>query len=461
MRSFDLFDTLLGRFHYSPESVFHSVAETFPFPLFPLYRMAAEARSNKTLPDIYRQLQELCGFSDEESAALMRFEFETELSKIFPITENLNLVQDGDLIISDTYYDVSQIRQILDRIGLKSQVQIYATPDGKASGRIWEQIKKEHALSTHLGDNKHSDVASPKRHGIRGIHYANSQLSKSERKMMQLGQTDLACLMRTLRLQNPYSPDLPEYLLWNDQCQINLPILILASVYLDALCKKEGKRKILFTLRDGCLWIQLFRSLFPHYECIPFHSSRYIYSYPTPSYIKYVDSLYSEDAIIVDIQATGFSCRRFFENYFDGEPSYLTILGSSKYKKTRAIARVSKMWDAFEMLNYDLIGTLYGFEENKPLRTLSEYDIKHVEPSHLCICKAVELLSCFKLQSFDPRAIKWALNQTKNAHITKWIVPAKNHCHLFENGCMKHYSIFSDSSFVEISKDSHSVLCQH
>ena len=112
-RSFDLFDTLAGRLHYHPHCIFDFVEKEFPFPGFRFYRTAAELQSNGTFSDIYKRLQVSFGLSPEQALDLMQFEFEIELRQIFPILENLKAVQDGDLIVSDTYYDLDQIQQIL------------------------------------------------------------------------------------------------------------------------------------------------------------------------------------------------------------------------------------------------------------------------------------------------------------------------------------------------------------
>src|SRR3990167_3642924 len=259
VRSFDLFDTLLGRLHHRPDSIFHLVERNLPFPGFVFFRTAAEYQSDRTLPDIYRHFQQLTEITDEQAAILMQFELETELSQVFPIVENLAQVKDGDLIVSDTYYDEDQIRKILEKIGLNRSVNIYASPGGKSSGKIWDVLKKKHSIAYHLGDSLHSDVATAKFYDIAASHYSNSQLSPCEEAVMKLGQGELACLMRALRLQNPYPPLSPEYLLWNEQCQLNVPVLLQASLYLNDFCQKHQKKRILFTSRDGCLWIQLFQ----------------------------------------------------------------------------------------------------------------------------------------------------------------------------------------------------------
>lgn len=437
VRSFDLFDTLAGRLHYRPDSIFHLVEKEFPFPCFSVFRAAAHRLSNRTLPDIYRKMREWIDMTDAQAAQLMEFELETELSQVFPIMENINLVRDGDLIVSDTYYDTEQIRRILNKIGLNQNVQIYATACGKSSGAIWDVIKKKHVVSSHLGDSLHSDVKMAEAHGIAAVHYSDSSLSRAEQTIMKMGHDALAYLMRAVRLQNPYPSGSAEYLLWNEQCQLNLPILIQSSLYLNGFCQKEGKKRILFTSRDGCLWIQLFQKLYPHYDSIYFHASRATYMIPTSSYIEYVKSIYTKDTVIVDSRGRGRSCEKFFTTHLNVQPVYLAIVNFGK--KHYGIVRKRKGCDGIEMLNYDLSGTLYDVQDGKPLRCEPEYDLRFVQPMHACIEKCKEILSHYQIEKFDQRVVDWAVKSMNcRLALSDYIDHARFHFHLRDGGVMRH-----------------------
>jgi ketosteroid isomerase-like protein len=441
VRSFDLFDTLLGRFHYRPESVFDLVQNNFPFPGFTFFRMAAAFQSDQTLPDIYRHFQRLTGISDEECAALQKFEFETELAHVFPILENLHLVRGGDLIVSDTYYNTDQVRTILERLGLTSKVEIYASPRGKSSGRIWHELKSVHAIESHFGDSLHADVSSPLAQGISGVHFKESVLSLEEMRVAEMGQMQLAYLMRALRLSNPYAKGEAEWELWNEQAKFNVPILVQASLYLHEFCQTHGKKRILFTARDGCLWIQVFRSLFPEYDSIYFHASRFLYTAPTASYIDYVRELYTDDAVVVDVQGQGRSCTRFFTEHLAREPVYLAIVNSAQ--KHYAMVRKKTVWEeseGIEMINYDTCGALYDFQEGVPFRAEPEYPVKWVIPMHACIAKCIEFLPRFTFGGFDKNVLEWAVNATMDSELVlkSYLPYAKYHCHLREGGIWRH-----------------------
>lgn len=463
-RSFDLFDTLAGRLHYHPRSIFDLVEKQFPFPGFPFYRIAAELQSNGTLSDIYKRFQTSFGLSSELASELMQCEFQMELRHLFPILENLNAVQEGNLIVSDTYYNLDQIQQILKKIGLDKNVEIRATVCGKRSGFVWDELRNA-SISFHVGDHIHSDVDMPRSHGIDAFHYLSSGLSIPEQVMEELGQNDLAYLMRAIRLQNPFSQNSLESLTWEEQCQLNIPLLISSCIFLDDFCKKHKKRRVLFTARDGCLWIQLFRSLYPEYDSTYFHTSRFTYSNPSPSFIDYVQNLYTSDSVIVDVQGKGFTCERFFLKHLNIKPCYLSIVNAGKknhamfrskekveeeqpsslFEKSMRPKTVAKGSD-LEKINADLVGALYDVQDGMPLRADPEYDPKWIRPSHLCIEKCVELLPYFQIKTFDKRVLNWALHAITSERVLKHIKNISEHIHLPRKDPKTHLHILSNGS---------------
>ncbi|MBX7066115.1 MAG: hypothetical protein K1X28_02680 [Parachlamydiales bacterium] len=448
VRSFDLFDTLIGRRHFFPQSTYDLVEKHFPFPGFAFYRQAAAAKSDHTLPDIYRHMQQMLDLSDDQAKTLMEFEFQTDLNQIFPIHETLNQIEHGDLIVSDTYYDLSQVQQILKKIGLKKKVHIYATPAGKYFGTVWEGIKKKHQIISHLGDSLHSDVEMALSKEIPGQHYAGSTPTAIEKAMIEFGQNELGCLMRTLRLQNPYPKDSPEYLLWNEQTQLNVPLLIQASLYLSDFCQKKKKSRVLFTSRDGCLWIQIFKTLFPHYESIYYFSSRYTYLYPTQSFVEYVKSIYSDESVIADTNGSGKSCQFFFRNHMKIEPTYFSIVNSKE--GNHCILRKDLAHEGVEKMNYDVVGALYDVQDGKPCRSSPEYDLSYIRPSHACIAKCVEYLPYYRFDRYDEQIVEWAVtSMEKKLEIENHVFHAKVHAHIEENNRMRTIHVLESGHFFE------------
>ncbi len=278
----------------------------------------------------------------------------------------------------------------------------------------------------------------PQSRAIAVANDTNSQWSSQEQMLLHLGQREIADLIRTLRLQNPYPLQSPEYLLWNDQCQLNIPLLLHACLYLHHFCIKHRKNRVLFTARDGCLWIQLFQILYPQYESIYFHTSRFTYSLPTPSFIEYVRGLYTGDTVIVDAQGTGRTCERFFRQYLHVYPIYLSIINSSK--KRHGIIRTSVACELLEQLNYDLTGALYDVREGEPLRSCPEYDLRFIRPSHACIAKCTQLLADFTLPALALQVIQSTYQVIKlGLVLDRFVCHAKAHWHvLHTEGHWRH-----------------------
>jgi len=247
-----------------------------------------------------------------------------------------------------------------------------------------------------------------------------------EQEMREMGQQELSQLMCELRLLNPYPSDLPEHLLWNEQAQINIPLLIQASLALNAFCKQYAKKRILFTARDCCLWIRLFKILYPNYESIYFHVSRFVCYAPSESFLEYVQHVYSNDAVIVDLHGPGKSVEKFFQKHFQLKPNYFSIFACA---------------DPFlniERINYDVVGALYDFQK-EPLRAPLEYDLRYVVPSHACIQKCEELLPAFQVTEFNQQVIGWAaLKFRQELQVGKFLDLPPIHVHACQDGTWRH-----------------------
>jgi hypothetical protein len=286
--------------------------------------------------------------------------------------------------------------------------------------------------------------------GIPSLHYRDGQFGAVENALDQIGQSSLACLMRALRLQNPYLAGEPEYLLWNQQVELNVPLLIQASLYLHQFCQKEKKKRILFTARDGCLWIKIFKKLYPQYESIYFHSSRHTYLFPSKSYVDYVRGIYTDASVIVDVDGEGRSCSLFFKKHFKKTPHYLAIVNYGT--KHHAILRKERPHPAVEYINYDLVGALYDVQKGKALRCKIEYDLKYVIPSHACIEKCLEHLSSYHFDTFEKQIVDWAVTKMQSSLVLdRYVNHAAEHVHLFdENQNLRHFHLQNNCFFESV-----------
>ncbi len=407
VRSFDVFDTLVARIHKDPTSVFDLVENGFPFPNFKKLRMEAEAQCRGSLDQIYQKFMELTGIDEGTAQSLRAYEFNCEKQNLFAIQKNISKVRDGDILITDTYYTKEEIAELLRSVGLNKRVEIFASYGGKYSGAIWPVVESRYSIVEHLGDNLHSDIRSAKRHKITAKHTNESEYTRQEALLAQFNQSGIANLMRYLRLRNPYNEKTTKHRIWEEQSQYNVPILVLASLYVNDYSLANNKTRVLFSSRDCCHWIKIFSKMFPQYESVYFHTSRHLYRNPTPSYIEYVNSLYDEHTLLVDSQGTGVSSTTFFKNYLqtDVDSIFIVIAGG------RGKAMAYNMGHSIELVNYALEGTLVGFENGLPIRANPEYELRKVRPAHKCIDMAVLTLPLFEYTTYNDELMKKLLKR--------------------------------------------------
>jgi hypothetical protein len=384
IKSWDVFDTLIGRKCYYPIEIFNQVALLSATPNFSNIRIRCEKDTLSTYDDIYKEMEKYAVNTEQ----LKKLEFETELSNVFPIIENINKVQDLDILVSDTYLSEDQIWQLLHKIGFTKNVKVYTSYGGKSKGYIWNEIKKSHAIVMHTGDNYNSDVKIPKQFGIPTQHY-NSTYNQIESLILE-SQPSLAAYSRMIRLMNPHSDILGK--LWNYQVNYNIPLLLMACKYLDEYCQQNGYRKILFCTRDSSVLIKLFTFAYPKYESIYFHSSRIANIKASSDYKNYIKSLLTDQTVtdqtvadqtvVVDLCGTGFSGNVLYEELNFPKRFYLLNLFRNldkKYNIDFIISSKSYNNSYLEILNYDTIGCLEDveFKDGKyiDIRQPVKYDI--------------------------------------------------------------------------------------
>ena len=386
IRSWDIFDTLIGRKCYYPFEIFNMVQEKLGVPTFVTVRTKCEKMTMSTYDDIYREM--IKDYPEDLVLMLKEMEFNMELDQCFPIMENINQVKNNDILVSDTYYPEDRLRQLLQKVGLTSTPKIYASYGGKSKGYIWDLIKKDLFINKsirtlsesaqikkdplieqvnirHTGDNQHSDVLMHKKFGINTVHF-NPGYNQVENLISKF-QPKLATRSRMLRLMNPYESNSVEWKLWNYQVDYNIPLLLMACKYLDQYCRSMGIRVLLFCTRDCSILIKLFQMFYPQYESIYFHSSRIANTKASPDYIKYIKSFLTnpKEVMIVDLCGTGLSGNDLYEKLGFPKRFYLLNLPrglSDKYNIDYIIASREYNNSYLEIMNYDTIGCLEDVE---------------------------------------------------------------------------------------------------
>jgi hypothetical protein len=303
MNSWDCFDTLIARLYYYPKTVFDEVGRRIGDPDFRTKRVRAEKESNKTYDDIYARLP---GVDPQ-------VELDVELEHNFGINENIIQVKDGDLILSDMYLPADFIMKMLRNVGMCADVDIIVTPNGKKKGWIWDEVKSKYNIENHYGDNKKSDVLSAQANGVNGVHYTNFELNDTER-MVYKHDKQLGLWMRCTRLQCPFN-DERHIKFWNDQANINLPVLALATLELP-------NTPIAFSYRDCYNWQKIYEAMTGK-QGYRLDVSRKMYLEPNEHFKKYMKFVKEIGATIVDMQGKG----RSILSFYDGKPPNTLYIG--------------------------------------------------------------------------------------------------------------------------------------
>jgi hypothetical protein len=397
VRSWDVFDTLLGRRCFAPHRVFELCEAASGVPNLAKLRRQAEAESDGSFAGIYTRLGELAKLSPRQVASLQELELHVERHQTYLIEENAAQVQDGDLLVSDMYLDSDQILGLLRHAGFTKDVTVIATRGGKGQGMVWKALAdRGFAITQHLGDNYHSDVVSPRRAGLTGIHYADAGPTANERAVGEAGFFDLAALMRTIRLMNPYPRNTLNSWMWNEQAQINGPMLYLASLHLEAFHRPRNPyRTALFMTRDGVHWHRLHRALYPDENSHYFDASRVIFNNPTPAYLEYIKRFGDPaDFILLDVHGTGSSPMHFFKRTYNMRPLYYTVTAGELHPELEAAGRAFRCAKAksclYETLNYDTIGRLIDYTEAGPVRTPPTHEPRLLQAYHAAIGRFID-----------------------------------------------------------------------
>lgn len=318
VQSFDLFDTLIARACVTPANLFAQVETALGMPGYVSERMGAEQRVYARgqafgLADIYR---DLCasGFCDAALAdRLMAAEIEAEFDNAIPISENIAAVRDFDLVVSDMYLPTATLRGLLQHVGLRRFVHVFASNAGKHQGTIWPELTQRWLILRHIGDNAQADIAQAQRFDIPASHYTGATLNPTEQFLETAGLVQISRLTRQLRLANPFAPATVEAEFWNHFVQYNFPLLCLAAHAARAQREAADLERILFLARDCHFLSEVFLTLYP---CDPFELvqvSRNALATDPEGFSRYLQGCGLQNALVCDLVSTGYSWLQFSE----------------------------------------------------------------------------------------------------------------------------------------------------
>lgn len=183
--TFDIFDTLITRCVLYPSDVFSLVEAQakhtgIAAKDFALLRQEAEQLAYRkfgetaTYVQIYDVLKEHGSYSEEQCAALMELELDTEVRLAVPRIAVrdllLKLRKSGKRIIlcSDMYLSSQAIRRLLEKCGYPGDLELWVSCEkqaSKMSGELWTQLLAqlpEGKRMIHMGDNQQGDYLNLK-----------------------------------------------------------------------------------------------------------------------------------------------------------------------------------------------------------------------------------------------------------------------------------------------------------
>lgn len=315
VNSFDIFDTLIARRCISPKEIFAELESESGIQGFSDTRVKAEASlepSEYSIDDIYESVGTLTGIDSDRLESLKQRELELELENVIPIVENLSQVQNGDILVSDMYLDEDQIHSLLMAAGLEADVTIRVSGNGKHTGRMWQTLGSEFAIGSHLGDNLHSDVRMARKHGISARLTKAHAVTATEQAYLDAGLPLLARLCREVRLDN-WHPDSQIRHLQQVQAGLNLPFLLVASIWLTKQAEAAGVQTVLMSSRDCNVWHDVFNRTSEisssQVSSEYFFTSRIARVFPSETYRKYALAKLGAGSLWVDLCGTGHSMR--------------------------------------------------------------------------------------------------------------------------------------------------------
>ena len=342
--TFDVFDTLIARRYIGAASIFKLLEIKNKISGFAIKRIEAESLLRQSTPDhfnlldIYKKLAELIPLTEYDLNILCEQEITEELLNCIPISENIALVKDDSILISDMYLSKDIVKTLLESVGFCKERMpfILLSNCGKSDGTVWSGLKDLNIACHHLGDNYRSDI---KNAGLENMDSFITRIAKPtffEDNLVRKGLVNLAVVIREARLRTNHIFSQPDggtdiKLL---QANFNIPFLLRTAAFVINTCLDglSTSKTLLFASRGSKFLHELTRLLLPHIEnsnSISTHywlSSRQANLSSSETYMNYTLSLISGQPILVDLNGSGVSLRNFLnrleksrENNLDGQ----------------------------------------------------------------------------------------------------------------------------------------------
>jgi len=256
-RSWDFWDTLVTRCVLAPTDVFAIVERTTGVAGFAAARVTAEAKSRDGVPETtLERIYDFLPYDEATRLTLLATELRVEEELASPIAANVAQWSPDDVVVSDMYLDRVTMLRIAATCGIDlPSSRLYLSSElgaTKHSGALFDHLAKHVTVRSHVGDNRHSDVAVPARKGISAMHFNESKATPTERAWRLAGTPEtrlIAGLLRAVRLAEPAAGyDKGEWVLY---AQLVAPLLLRFVDWTLRQCEQRGIEQLFFMARDG------------------------------------------------------------------------------------------------------------------------------------------------------------------------------------------------------------------
>ena len=367
VRSWDVFDTLIARRCGTHDEIFEIMGKTLGLD-FRVTRIRAEVAARKskyeiTIEDIYDEIQREKGWTIQERKRAQELEISTEFSNVIPIAENMSLVRDGDVLVSDMYLPKDVIIGLLKKAGLDKSITLFVSTCGKSDGTIWKRVRDRHIIFKHTGDNPGPDFIKPILRFIpAGLTVASAE-TPWECMLRANGAPELSRYVREMRLRI-CSKSAKLRALQAAQIEANFPLLLLSSASLVLWCREHNISRALMASRDCILWAALAqkvaRRVAEDLSVEYFLISRVAALKSSERYLDYAGRRMTADSVVVDLSMTGISLAGLADRLGISEVNAFVIalhqsVAKSLYgDKFRPMAKIKFEYLLAELAHHDL-----------------------------------------------------------------------------------------------------------
>lgn len=303
--SFDIFDTLVTRKVISYTDIFELMDIRLRdigiiIPDFPRLRLYSEKKlsqmSAPKLTDIYKFVLKKSGGNFISADELASMEWELDLSTMMAREDVCEIFrktiadEKKVVITTDSYYTLSQIKTIFDRLGLDKPDEIFVSCEYKTSKMqtLFDILRDRYCGKRllHVGDDEIADIEKASGYGFDTYRiYSGADLYDSlgglglENEIRTLSDRIKAGMFISNIFNSPFwFEEDARRLFINASTQVGYlfcgPMITDFVLWMKQKAKEQGYGQILFCARDGYLPGKLYRNASPDTKSVYFLSSR-------------------------------------------------------------------------------------------------------------------------------------------------------------------------------------------